>query len=95
MWISVGIEVYIFLAYAAGLLCVYFFGRFLAVPVKIIFRLVLNSLIGGIILLILSEIGNRYGIFVPVNFITAVSVGILGVPCIAAIILFFNLFTVF
>lgn len=95
MWIGVGIEVYIFLAYAAGLLCIYFFGRFLAVPVKIIFRLVLNSLIGGIILLILSEIGKQYGIFIPVNCITAVSVGILGVPCIAAIILCFNLFSVF
>lgn len=95
MGMDLGMEVYIFLAYAAGLLCIYFFGKFLAVPVKVICRLVLNSLIGGIILLLLSEIGRQYGIFVPVNCITALSVGALGVPCIAAIILCFNLFSVF
>ena len=72
-----------------------FFRKISRGPGQIIFRLVLNSLIGGIILLILSEIGKQYGIFVPVNCITAVSVGILGVPCIVAIILCFNLFSVF
>jgi inhibitor of the pro-sigma K processing machinery len=56
-------------------------------PIKIVFKLLLNTVIGFAALLILNWLGGFIGITIPVNWINAVIVGVLGVPGVALILL--------
>lgn len=73
-------EASIFLTYAIVLLLLCFFGKLLIFPVKILFKLLLNSIVGGILLLIINAIGGNIDIFLPLNIITVLVAGMLGVP---------------
>lgn len=86
---TMGMEIGIFLAYAAGLLLVYLCGRFLLVPLKWILKLLTSSILGGVVLCLINGIGGIFGIFVPLNPVTAVIAGILGIPGVIVMILFF------
>lgn len=86
---SIGMEVGVFLAYAAGMLLIYVFSNFLLVPFKWLLRLICSSAAGGAVLFLVNLIGSQWGIFVPVNMITAFIAGVLGLPGIAAILIFF------
>ncbi|MEG2310538.1 MAG: pro-sigmaK processing inhibitor BofA family protein [Clostridia bacterium] len=49
-------------------------------PVKIIFKLLLNVIIGIVILLCINYFGANHGITIPFNEITALVCGLLGIP---------------
>ena len=87
---DIGMEAGIFLAYSVGLLVVYFFGRMMLVPLKKLMKLLLNSVIGGACLLAINVLGSSFGIAVPINILTAICTGILGVPGVIAITVYFN-----
>lgn len=82
-----GIGINIILAYAAGLLLLYLLGWVLLVPIKIVWRLLYNGIIGGIALVILNFIGGYFGLHIPLNPISALVVGFLGVPGIVLLLL--------
>lgn len=84
-----GMEAGIFLAYACGLLAVCFFGKILLIPLKVIGKILLNSLLGGIFLLIMNAVLGNFGIILPINAITAAVTGLLGAPGIIGIITYF------
>lgn len=84
---SIGMEVGVFLAYAAGMLVVYIFGRALLVPLKWMMKLLCNSVIGGAAVIALNLVGEIWGIFVPLNVFTAVVAGVLGIPGIIILIM--------
>lgn len=82
-------EIAIFLTYAAGMLLIYLCGRFLMVPLKWILKLLVNSFLGGVVLLIINGLGGNFGLFIPINPLTAVIAGILGLPGVIVMCLFF------
>ncbi|MEG0829667.1 MAG: pro-sigmaK processing inhibitor BofA family protein [Anaerovoracaceae bacterium] len=88
---SFTLEAGIFVAYAAGLFLIYLLGKLLIVPLKVVGKLLLSSLIGGVAIFILNSFGATIGIFLPLNWITAIVVGALGIPGAAGLLLFFNL----
>lgn len=49
-------------------------------PVKIALRLIVNSLIGALMLIIFNYIGGIWGVSIGVNVFTALTCGILGIP---------------
>ncbi|SHI05737.1 inhibitor of the pro-sigma K processing machinery [Sporobacter termitidis DSM 10068] len=63
-------------------------------PMKIVFKLILNVVIGFLALLAINYIGAFIGITVAVNWINAVIVGVLGVPGVALILLLKWIFVV-
>lgn len=75
-----GLDLGIFLTYAGAIILVFIFGRLFLWPLKIIVKLVLNSLIGGAAILIINAIGSGLGIIIPLNLLNAFIVGILGLP---------------
>lgn len=77
----------IIIAYGIGLVLLYVVGWLLLVPLKILWRFILNAIIGGIVLWLLNLIGGFIGIFIGINPITALIVGFLGVPGIILILL--------
>lgn len=54
--------------------------KLLALPMKLIIKLVINGLVGGAIIFIVNLIGANFGFTIDLNWITALIVGILGVP---------------
>ena len=86
---DVGMEAGIFLAYAAGIALIFFFGKMLVIPARFMLKLLLNGAAGGALLVILNFFGGAIGITVPVNLITAFAAGALGLPGIAAFVVYF------
>lgn len=54
--------------------------KLLALPMKLIIKLVINGLVGGLIIFVVNLIGANFGFMIDLNWITALIVGILGVP---------------
>jgi inhibitor of the pro-sigma K processing machinery len=73
-------EIGILLAYALGIFALYVVGYMFLVPIKIILRLLINSIAGAISIVVINWIGSYWDIHISLNVISAVIVGILGVP---------------
>ena len=88
---DLGMETSVFLAYAAGMLLLYFCGRLLFVTLKILLKLLACSLVGGVLLILLRILGQQIGLTLPVNPLNAIITGVCGVPGVLALLLYFNL----
>lgn len=66
-----------FLACVAGL---FLFGKLFVMPIKTILKLVVNSLLGAVLIYIINLIGVNFNFHIGINIVTALVVGILGVP---------------
>jgi len=87
---NMSMEISIFLAYAIAILFVYIFGKLLLVPARMLGRIILNSIIGGLFIVFVNLCGMNFGISIPLNIINAVIVGILGVPGAGLLLIFSN-----
>lgn len=66
--------------YIACICCLFLFGRIFILPIKSILKLVLNSVLGGLIIYLINVVGGLVSFHIGLNYITAILVGILGVP---------------
>ncbi len=66
--------------YAIGLVLLYILGIILVWPIKKIFKLIINGILGGITLLVFNFIGSFFGLGIAINPLNAIIVGVLGVP---------------
>lgn len=75
-------------AYMFGLFLIYLIGRMFLMPIKLVFRLIYNALIGGALLWVLNFIGGHVGFTIAINPVTALIAGFLGLPGVILLILF-------
>jgi len=75
-------------AYVFGIILLYVVGRMFLMPIKLIFRLIYNALIGGAMLWALNFVGLHIGFTIAINPITALIAGFLGLPGVILLILF-------
>lgn len=68
------------LPFLIGLAILFIILKILALPMKIIIKLVINAIIGGVIIFIINLIGAIFGFTITLTWITALIVGILGIP---------------
>lgn len=54
--------------------------KLLALPMKLIIKLVINGLVGSAVIFVVNLIGVSFGFTIALNWITALIVGILGIP---------------
>ncbi len=81
-------EYNVIFAYVFGIILLYVIGRMFLMPIKLIFRLIYNALIGGVMLWALNFIGLHIGFTIAINPITALVAGFLGLPGVILLILF-------
>jgi len=62
------------------IMAIILFGRMLASPIKLILKLILNSLLGGLIIVVINWIGTAFNLHIGLNIFTAMFVGVLGIP---------------
>lgn len=75
-------------AYLLGIVLILLFGRFLLIPLKVVFQLVYNGLIGGLILWLINLVGGQFGFILPITVWTALLVGFLGIPGVGILVIY-------
>ena len=68
------------IAFLASICVIFIIGRLFLFPLKKILKLLLNSVIGGILLYVLNLIGGTFNFYIGINIVTCIIVGILGIP---------------
>ena len=68
------------IAYIACIFFLFIFGKIFIVPIKTIFKLIINSVLGGLTIFIINLIGSLWKFHIGLNLITSIFVGVLGVP---------------
>lgn len=71
-----------------GIGLLFLFGKLLSIPIKIIFHLVVNGLVGAVILYLFNWILGIWNITLPITPITAVLTGLIGIPFVILLVLF-------
>ena len=71
---------YSLLAFAAGIFVLWLICKLLSVPLKIIWKLLVNAVIGAVVLLIFNFFGGIVGFTIPISPVSALVAGILGIP---------------
>ena len=84
------VEMGVFLTFGGGLILLFLLGKTLLIPLKIVLKMIVNSLLGGILLIVLNALGSSIGLMIPLNLVNAVTVGILGIPGVIMLLLFCN-----
>lgn len=55
-------------------------GKIFIIPFKRISKLLINSILGGLLIYVINIIGANFNFHIGLNIFTAIFVGILGVP---------------
>lgn len=70
------------------LVVIYIIAQVFLKPIKLAWKVLLNSVIGLILLLALNFIGSYFSFYIPINFITVLVAGFLGIPGLLLLICF-------
>ena len=74
------------ITFLACIIFLFIFGRIFIWPLKSILKLVFNSILGGVLIYIINIVGMNFGFHIGLNLLTAVIVGLLGVPGAALLV---------
>lgn len=66
--------------YIACICFLFIFGRIFIMPIRNILKLILNSVLGGIIIYLINLVGMMFNFHIGLNYVTSIFIGILGVP---------------
>jgi len=70
------------------LVVIYIGAKVIMKPVKLLWKVAINSVIGLVLLLLVNYSAARFGFVLPVNIITILVAGFLGIPGILLLICF-------
>ena len=62
------------------LIGIIFLGIIFKFSVFKILKLILNSILGGILIFIINQIGGSFGLHIGLNVFTSLFIGVLGIP---------------
>lgn len=65
---------------------IFIIGKIFIFPLKKIFKLIINSIMGGILIYIINIVGNNFNFHIGLNWWTILCSGILGVPGVILIV---------
>lgn len=75
------------IGFLLGILIVGVSLRILFVPFKYVIKVIFNSIIGAVLLLIINIVSDKTGFFIGVNPLNSLIVGLLGVPGLTGLII--------
>ena len=86
--IRMGMQIGVLLTYAGAIILIFLIGKIFLWPIKLVLKLVLNSVIGGAAILMINVLAVGFGIFIPLNILNALIVGVLGRPGAVLLLIF-------
>ncbi|MDU2066670.1 MAG: pro-sigmaK processing inhibitor BofA family protein [Sporomusaceae bacterium] len=84
---ALGLDFNVALAYLFGIALIFFIGKIFLMPLRLVFKLIYNAIIGGIMLYVINFVGAHFGFTLALNPITALIAGFLGIPGIILLVL--------
>lgn len=75
------------LVYILAVLGICLIAKIFSAPIKLIIKLLINALMGGIALVVLNWIGSFFNFHIELNFFSALITGALGIPGIIILII--------
>lgn len=73
--------------YAAGIIILFIVAKLFLMPIRFIIKLVWNALIGGALLWLINLVGGFVGFTIAINWMSALVVGLLGVPGVILLVI--------
>lgn len=80
-------ENYAFFVYIGCIVMILIIGKIFIFPLKKIFKLVINSAIGGMLIYIINIVGANFNFHIGLNWWTILCTGILGIPGVILVVL--------
>lgn len=74
-------------AFGVGLLLLWLVCKLLAVPLRILWRLLLNAVVGALLLLLVNFFGGLFGLALPITPFSSLVAGVFGVPGVIVLFL--------
>lgn len=75
------------MVFAACLIGFFIVGRLFFIPFKRIFKLIINSIFGGVLIYIINFFGAVFNFHIGLNIGTSIFVGLLGTPGVILLII--------
>ncbi|HCF49699.1 MAG TPA: SigmaK-factor processing regulatory BofA [Syntrophomonas sp.] len=66
----------------------YFVLKMFLKPIQLLWKLALNSVVGLVLLMIFNYLASYFAFFIPINIITILIAGFLGVPGVLLLVAF-------
>lgn len=76
----------VIVTFLACIVLLFIFGKIFVWPLKNIFKLIINSILGGVLIYVINIVGMNFNFHIGLNLLTAILVGILGIPGAALLI---------
>ena len=73
----------IVVAFAVGLIVLCLIGKIVSLPMKLLWKLITNSIVGAVLLWVV----NLFGAGIQITFVKALIAGVLGVPGVIIVLL--------
>ena len=67
------------ITYLACICFIFIFGRIFILPLKKIFKLIVNSILGGVCIYIINMIGANFGFHIGLNFFTSLIIRVIRI----------------
>lgn len=77
----------VILPFLGAILVVFIVLKLLSAPLKLIIKIVLNAVIGGVIIFVINWIGAGFNFGLPLEWWSALLVGFLGIPGVIILVL--------
>lgn len=74
--------------FLVAILGLYILVKVFAWPLKILFKLIANAVLGVILLILVNFVGQYFNFYIGINAITAIIAGFFGVPGVIFLIIF-------
>lgn len=75
------------LTYLACICFLIIFGKIFIVPITKIAKLVINSIIGGVLIFLINLVGGIWGFHIGLNIFTSMLIGFLGLPGVVCLVI--------
>ena len=77
-----------YLIFIGCIVAVIIIAKIFSWPLKLIAKLVANIILGAVLLFVINFFGVNFGLIIPINWITALITGLLGIPGAILLIIF-------
>lgn len=75
------------IGFLLGVLIVGVSLRILFVPLKYVLRAIINSILGAVILVVINQFSYKTGLFIGINPLNSLILGLLGIPGLIGLII--------
>ncbi|GAA0182609.1 pro-sigmaK processing inhibitor BofA family protein [Clostridium sediminicola] len=77
-----------FVFFIVGLVLLFLIAKIIALPFKILWKLIVNAILGGVFLVVFNILGGFFNITLAINIWTALIAGFFGIPGIIFLLVF-------